>query len=61
MARRITTEQIEQINELYAENKNKALTARLLGISTASVSKYIVPNYICKADRVVEVFSGRPA
>ena len=61
MAKKITDEQKEQINELYFENKNKSLTARLLGISPASVARYIVPNYIPKDQRVVEVFSGRPS
>ena len=62
MARtKITDEIKEQINELYFENKNKSLTARLLGISPASVARYIVPNYIPKDQRVVEVFSGRPS
>ena len=60
MAKKITDEQKEQINELYFENKNKSLTARLLGISPASVTRYIVPNYIPKDQRVVEVFNGRP-
>ena len=53
MAKKITDEQKEQINELYFENKNKSLTARLLGISPASVARYIVPNYVRKADRVM--------
>lgn len=61
MAKKITDEQKEQINELYFENKNKSLTARLLGISPASVARYIIPNYIPKDQRVVEVFSGRPS
>ena len=61
MAKRITDEQIEQINELYCELKVKSHVAKALGISTSTVSKYIVPNYICKADRVVEVFNGRPS
>lgn len=60
MAKKITDEQKEQINELYFENKNKSLTARLLGISPVSVARYIVPNYIPKDQRVVEVFNGRP-
>lgn len=61
MAKKITDEQKEQINELYFGNKNKSLTARLLGISPASVARYIVPNYVRKADRVMEVFNGRPS
>lgn len=48
---RITDEQKIQINELYYENHNKALTARILGISAASVSKYIIPNYTPAANR----------
>lgn len=62
MARvKITDEVIEQINELYCELKVKSHVAKALGISASTVSKYIVPNYVCKADRVVEVFSGRPS
>lgn len=61
MGKKITDEQKEQINELYFENKNKSLTARLLGISPASVARYIVPNYIPKDQRVMRVFSGRPS
>lgn len=62
MARvKITDEIKEQINELYLELGVKAHVAKALGISASTVSKYIVPNYICKADRVVEIFSGRPS
>lgn len=62
MARvKITDEVIEQINELYCELKVKSHVAKALGISASTVSKYIIPNYVCKADRVVEVFSGRPS
>lgn len=62
MARvKITDEVIEQINELYCEIGIKSHVAKALGISASTVSKYIIPNYIRKADRVVEVFSGRPS
>ena len=62
MARtKITDEVIEQINELYCELKVKSHVAKALGISASTVNKYIVPNYVCKADRVVEVFGGRPS
>lgn len=62
MARtKITDEVIEQINELYCELKVKSHVAKALGISASTVSKYIIPDYVCKADRVVEVFSGRPS
>ena len=62
MARtKITDEVIEQINELYCELKVKSHVAKALGISASTVSKYIVPNYIPKDQRVVEVFNGRPS
>lgn len=62
MARvKITDEVIEQINELYCELKVKSHVAKALGISASTVSKYIVPNYVRKADRVMEVFNGRPS
>ncbi len=52
--KRITEEQKVQINELYYENHNKSLTARILGISPASVSKYIIEGYVPKAKRAEE-------
>lgn len=62
MARvKITDAVIEQINELYCEIGIKSHVAKALGISASTVSKYIIPDYVCKADRVVEVFSGRPS
>lgn len=54
MANRITPEQIEQINEVYFQTKNKALTARTVGVSAASVSKYIVADYVPKSQRIVK-------
>lgn len=45
---RITQEQIEQINELYLVHKNKSLVARLVGVSVASVNKYLIPGYAGK-------------
>ena len=45
MATKITPEIIEQINDLYLELGVKAQVARKLGISPATVSKYIIPNY----------------
>ena len=62
MARtKITDEVIEQINELYCELKVKSHVAKALGISASTINKYIVPDYIPKDQRVVEVFSGRPS
>lgn len=58
---RITEEQKVEINELYASNHNKSLTARILGISPASVSKYIIDGYVPKAQRIeIPKFSKLP-
>lgn len=53
---KITQEQIEQINEIYYETHNKALTARTVGVSAASVNKYIQDDYVPKAQREVSNF-----
>ena len=42
MAKRITDEQKTQINELYSKYKNKTKVAKEMGISIASVNKYII-------------------
>lgn len=52
MARKITDEDIEKINELYYELKVKTQVAKIVGCSAATVSKYIIPNYIPKSQRV---------
>lgn len=52
MGRPISDEVKEQINELYAEIGVKSKVAKILGISTSSVSKYILPNYIPKSQRI---------
>lgn len=49
---KITDEVIEQINELYLECKVKAQVARIVGCSAGTVSKYIIPDYVSKADRL---------
>lgn len=49
---RITPEQIEQINELYAELKNKSAVARKVGVSVASVNKYLIDDYVPKVQRI---------
>lgn len=53
MATKVTPEIIEEINELYAELGVKAQVARKVGVSPATVTKYLIPNYIPKADRVI--------
>lgn len=51
MATKVTPEMIEQINELYIELGVKAQVARKMGISASTVSKYIMSDYIPKAQR----------
>ena len=58
MAKRITDEQIEQINELYCELGVKSQVAKIVGVSVASVTKYLQPNYIPKAKRTTSSFTG---
>ena len=53
MATKVTPEMIEEINELYVELGVKAQVARKIGISATTVSKYIIPDYVPKADRVI--------
>lgn len=52
MAIKVTDEVIEQINELYLKLKVKAQVARIIGCSPATVTKYIIPNYVSKANQV---------
>lgn len=60
MAARITPEQIEQINEVYAQCGVKTKTAKIVGVSVASVTKYLIDGYIPKADRTVYTFDKEP-
>ena len=48
---KITDEVIEQINELYLECGVKAQVARIVGCSPATVTKYIIPGYVSKANQ----------
>ena len=61
MGKKISDEMIEQINELYLEIGVKSRVAKQLGISSSSVSKYIIEGYVRKADRVIEKFTSRPS
>ena len=56
MANRITEEQIQEINEIYHATRNKSLTARTVGVSVASVNKYIKDDYIPIAERMIYTF-----
>lgn len=60
MAKRITDEQIEQINEVYFQCKIKSQTAKIVGVSVASVTKYLIDGYVPKAMRVKIDFNGTP-
>ena len=51
MAIKVTDDVIEQINELYLELKVKTQVARIVGCSPATVAKYIIPNYVGKANQ----------
>ena len=53
MAKKITDDEIELINELYLELGVKARVAEAVGRSASTVSKYIIPGYVSKKDRVV--------
>lgn len=55
---KITDEIIEQINELYIKCGVKAQVAREIGCSAATVSKYIIPNYVSKSQRNTQEFCG---
>lgn len=48
MAARTSPETIEKINELYAVIGVKSKVAKELGISPATVTKYLIPNYVPK-------------
>lgn len=52
MAKKITDEDIEQINKLYYEIRVKSQVAKILGRSAATISKYIIPGYVPKSQRV---------
>lgn len=48
---KITQEKIEQINELFCELGVKSQVAKIVGCSPATVTKYIIKDYIPKAQR----------
>lgn len=57
---RITEETKVQINELYYRLGVKAQVARELGISPASVTRYLIPNYVPAAARQVIECNATP-
>ena len=56
MAIKIAEEQIIKINELYLEIGVKSKVAKLVGCSPATVTKYIIPNYVPQNEIVKEEF-----
>lgn len=57
---RITEEQKELINELYVEIGVKSQVAKIVGCSPASVTKYLIPDYVPKAQRTKITFLKLP-
>ena len=55
---KITPEIAEQINEIYYYCKNKSQTAKQIGCSAATVSRYILPDYVPRASRQNYEFNG---
>lgn len=55
---KITPEIAEQINEIYYYCKNKSQTAKQIGCSAATVSRYILPDYYPRASRQSYEFKG---
>lgn len=55
---KITPEIAEQINELYLEVGVKKRVAEIIGCSPSTVSKYIIPNYVSKKQRLTYTFNG---
>lgn len=56
---KITPEIAEQINEIYYQCKNKSKTAKEIGCSAATVSRYILPDYVPRASRQNYEFNGK--
>jgi hypothetical protein len=51
MAKRITEDQIRDINELYLELGVKKKVADIVGCSPATVSKYIIEGYVSQKNQ----------
>ena len=58
MAKRVTQEDIININELYLKLKTKAAVARETGFSVSTVSKYIITDYKSVAAIEKKKFTG---
>lgn len=56
MGKKITDEKIIEINEVYLQCGVKSQTAKICGVSPASVTKYLIPNYVSQKERVEVTF-----
>ena len=54
MAKKITDEQIIQINEEYLLDPVKSHVAKKVGVSASTVSKYLIEGYISQKERIVQ-------
>ena len=57
MARKVTTDDIKQFNELYYKHKSYAEVARITGWSSSTVSKYVDKNYAPAAESDIKRFN----
>lgn len=57
MARKVTTDDIKQFNELYYKHKSYAEVARITGWSSSTVSKYVDKNYQPVASAYIKRFN----
>lgn len=54
MARKITDEQIIQINEEYLLDPVKSHVAKKIGVSASTVSKYLIEGYVSQKQKVIQ-------
>ena len=57
MARKITEELIQEMKRLYKENGCYSMTAKQLGVSPATVSKYLKKT-MEKKEKTIDVYNG---
>lgn len=59
MATRIDEKAIIEINERFIICKNKSQVAREMGISSSTVAKYLVKDYVPKSEQKLTQFDGK--